>query len=192
MRFATKSFFINLPWGLGGVQIDVTEDIEKVAWALYVELNTRIATRPLERGEGSVREALTSLYRLFEITRSVLKQAGVGVAKFPEGKQSLASIAMEFLNQVVRPDLVRWHTSLSAHEATTWRRLVADGKSLPNHPDLARALVDETQWAGYTSFHDELAVLQEKLGRYVVILGALAGATESPDVTAGPTEPQSR
>jgi hypothetical protein len=192
VRFTTKSFFINLPWGLGGVQVDVTEDIEKVAWALYVELNTRIATRPLERGEGSVREALTSLYRLFEITRSVLKEAGVGVAKFPEGQQSLASIAMEFLNTVVRPDLVRWHTSLAAHEAATWRRLVDGGKPLPNHPDLARALVDETAWEGYTSFHDELAVLQEKLGRYVVILGALAGATESRDVTAGPTKPERR
>jgi hypothetical protein len=181
---AAKSFSINLPFGLGGVDLEVTDDVANAAWKLFVELNTRIATKPLNRGEGSVREALTSLYRLFEITRTALKDAGLDVTKSQKGQESLGVISMRLLNEAIRPKLVRWHTSLSAHEAATWQQLVEEGKTLPSHPDLARALVDETLWTGYEDFHRELAGLQEGLRHYVQILGALAGAAESPDVTS--------
>jgi hypothetical protein len=183
MRLVPKSFSVNLPWGIGGVSMDVSEEAERAAWMLYVELNTRIATKPLERGEGSVREALTSLYNLFGITRMVLKEAGVDVAKARKGKQSLGTIAMSFLNDVVRPSLVAWHTSLSAHEAATWKRMIESGKPLPNNMALATALVDETSWEGYDTFHAELQELQDQLRKYVAILGSLAGAAESHDVT---------
>jgi hypothetical protein len=113
----------------------------------------------------------------------VICEAGVDVAKARQGKQSLGTIAMSFLNDVVRPSLVAWHTSLSAHEAATWKRMIESGKPLPNNMELARALVDETSWEGYDTFHAELQELQEKLCKYVAIVGLLAGAAESPDVT---------
>jgi hypothetical protein len=53
----------------------VTRDSEQVAWKLFVEAVTRISTQPLSEGTGLLREALTSLYGLFGITREVLKQA---------------------------------------------------------------------------------------------------------------------
>ncbi len=185
MRLVPKSFAVNLPW-LGSVSVDLSEEAERAAWALYVELNTRIATKPLEKGQGSVREALTSLYNLFGITRDVLKDAGVDVAKARGGKKSLGSIAMDMLNQGIRTDLLKWHTSLSAHEADTWKKMIDGGKSVPNNPGVAAALVDEADWGDYDAFYEELKKLQERLRRYVVILGALAGVTESPDVK--PTE----
>ena len=188
MRLIPKNFSVNLPWGMGGVSIDISEEAELAAWALYVELNTRIATEPLKKGDGSVREALTSLYKLFGIVREELKKAGIDVARVRKGKESLGSISMSFLNNVIRPDLVKWHTSLSTHETATWSKMIADGKMVPNHPALAGALVDESKWVGYDSFYSELEILQDKLHKYVEILGALAGVKMTDDVKFNPEE----
>ena len=182
MRLIPKNFSVNLPWGMGGVSIDLSENAERAAWALYVELNTRIATEPLKKGEGSVREALTSLHHLFGIIRDELKKAGIDVARSRKGKESLASISFRFLNDVIRPDLVRWHTSLSAYEADTWNEMLDDGKTIPNHPALAGALVNESDWKDYELFYSELELLQAKLIKYVRILGALAGVEMTDDV----------
>jgi hypothetical protein len=46
----------------------------RAAWELYVELVTRIAVVPLAGTEGLLREALSSLYALFAITREVLRR----------------------------------------------------------------------------------------------------------------------
>lgn len=186
MRLVPKNFSVNLPWGLGGVSLDLSEEAEKAAWALYVELNTRITTKLLAKGQGSVREALTSLHTMFDITRATLKDGGVDVARSRRKNESLGSIAMSFLNDVVRPELVKWHSGLSAHESATWQQMIGAGKSIPNHPALAGALVDESAWDGYARFYDELNELQVKLRRYVDILGALAGVSTSGDVQ--PTE----
>lgn len=182
LRLIPKNFSINLPWGLGGVSVDLSEAAEHAAWSLYVELNTRVATKPLEKGEGSVREALTSLYNLFGITRQIIKDAGVDVARARKGKQSLGSIAMSVLNDALRSKLVAWHTSLSAHEAETWKQLIERGKSVPNNAELATALVDEVKWSEYDAFYKELKELQTELRRYTLIMGALAGVTQSDDV----------
>ena len=85
----------------------------QAAWKLYVELNTRIATQPLETDEGSLREALSSLHAIFGITREILKDAGPGVAQGPD---SLGFYAMEVLNQVLRPVLAAWHPALMQWE----------------------------------------------------------------------------
>lgn len=85
----------------------------QAAWKLYVELNTRIATQPLNKSEGILREALTSLHSIFGITREILKEAGPKVA---QGKKSLGFFAMEILNQVLRPVLAKWHPELSHWE----------------------------------------------------------------------------
>jgi hypothetical protein len=182
MRLVPTNFSVSVPW-LGSVSVDLSEEAERAAWALYVELCTRIATKPLEQGEGSIREALGSLHNLFGITRDVLKSGGLDVARARHGKQSLASIATGFLNDVLRPRLVKWHTGLSAYEADVWKGLLEQGGNLPNNPSLALALVDERGWEGYETFYAELAELQDQLNDYVEILGAMCGATASELVT---------
>lgn len=42
------------------------------AWALYIELKTRITTQALNDDQGLLREALNSLYSLFGSTREIL------------------------------------------------------------------------------------------------------------------------
>ena len=70
-----KKVSVNLPFGIGGAEweADVTE--RKAAWALYVELVTRITVESLQSDQGLLREALNSLYKMFEITRQILREA---------------------------------------------------------------------------------------------------------------------
>lgn len=73
------------------------------AWALYVELLTRIATQPLPRGYGDEQAALDSVYALFPLTREILKAPGARHAR------EFAKIAIVVLNQKVRPFTAKWH-----------------------------------------------------------------------------------
>lgn len=72
---ATK-LTVGLPFNLGSLELENDEVQQRAAWALYVELSTRIAVQPLEGEEDILREALTSLYNIFNITRQILREAG--------------------------------------------------------------------------------------------------------------------
>jgi hypothetical protein len=72
------------------------------AWDLYVELITRITTQPLAKEHGDEATALTSVYNIFGITRSVLKHHGRGCEQF-------SKIAVVVLNQRIRPFTAKWH-----------------------------------------------------------------------------------
>lgn len=74
------------------------------AWALYVELLTRITTQTLKDEEGNEESALESVYSIFPITRTILKEYGRECAQFTK-------IAIVVLNQVVRPFTAKWHKS---------------------------------------------------------------------------------
>ena len=56
---------------------------------MYVELITRISVVELKPGEGLLREALTSLYSLFDTTRKILRQHGPSIAQ-PKDKSDVS------------------------------------------------------------------------------------------------------
>jgi hypothetical protein len=95
------------------------ENERNAAWELYVELVTRISIVELKPDEGLLREALTSLYTLFNTTREILKKYGPAVAK-EKGPDnvSFGSIAVDVLNGVLRPVLAYWHPKLLDYENT--------------------------------------------------------------------------
>ena len=72
------------------------------AWALYIEMLTRITTQPLPVEHGDEKTALDSVCSLFAITRAVIKEHGRGCVNFTK-------IAIVVLNQVVRPFTAKWH-----------------------------------------------------------------------------------
>ncbi|MEM1330059.1 MAG: hypothetical protein AAGG07_05825 [Planctomycetota bacterium] len=89
MRLVPKSFSINLPWGIGGVSVDVSEAAEAAAWALCVEYNTRISGSPLARGDRSVREALSSLHQrlIFRLQNGLCTVLGVPATRLLGGRR---------------------------------------------------------------------------------------------------------
>ena len=107
---------------------------------------------------GLAREALTSLYSLFECTRNLLKTAGPGVAL---GGESLASYALAILNRVLRPFLSRWHPRLSAWEAERSAEV--------------SAFAHEQAWEQHGELRRELAVVRQILAGYSEALALLAG-----------------
>jgi hypothetical protein len=115
MALKLRSISLNLPFGLGGVDVEVSEAEVRAAWELYVEFSTRVAAHPLSPGAGSVREALDSLYSLFATTREVLRAAGPEVG---EGPDAVGPLAIRVLNEGLRPFLVQWHTEVEAGGGT--------------------------------------------------------------------------
>jgi len=166
MPLKITSLKINLPFGLGGATIAVTEAQRNVAWALYVELATRVAGIKLEPGMGSAREALNSIYSLFETTRSVLREQGPGAAN---GSESVGPIVINILNNGLRPFLVKWHTNLSDFE--TKQREQTGGK-----------IIDESRWSDRGTFYKELEDNRLEMLQYIQTLASISGITHVADV----------
>ncbi|MDE0086174.1 MAG: hypothetical protein OXU23_10710 [Candidatus Poribacteria bacterium] len=119
-----------------------TDNNRKAAWDLYVEMETRITTQPLDPEHGDEKTALDSVYSLFQTTREILLAQGPDCVVF-------AKIAIEILNQKVRPFTAKWHRK-----------------------SLAGAFDDPTACA---EFRDELESLQVVLRAYTQTLAVLAG-----------------
>ncbi|MFC0006357.1 hypothetical protein [Micromonospora siamensis] len=143
----------------------VTRDGRQVAWKLFVETATRVSTQALGPGDGRMREALTSLYGLFAVTRDLLKEAHPGVQTGPEPTVEQLGIAM--LNLELRPFLSRWHPALHAWESA--------------HPE-----ADESQWPENAACRAALAGVQQRLAAYVQSFGRLAGVARPEVLLGGP------
>ena len=149
---------IGLPFGIGKLEFEPDEAEMNAAWELYVELTTRIAVQELSDDEGLVREALTSLYRLFDITRGILRKAGPGIS---HGPGSLGPVAIAVLNKGLRPFLAKWHPVLQTYEETR-----PEGVSPRDHED---------NWEKIGIIRSELRVLREELSTYAIALSQIAG-----------------
>ena len=141
----------------------VSEVEAQAAWSLYVELATRISTVPLDRDHGLLREALSSLYSIFETIRTLLKAGGPALARSKKGSLSFAILAVVVMNQGLRPFMSRWHPLLEDHEAQ-------------RDPKVSR-LAHERAWEHEASMRAELEALRQKLTIYAELLELAAGLT---------------
>lgn len=153
-----KKVSVSLPFGIGSAEWEADPTERHAAWSLYVELVTRIAVQPLEVDQGTVREALNSLYSLFGSTREILREAGPNVGA---SHDSVGGIAIAVLNNGLRPFLSKWHPLLQAWEA---RRT----------PDLSPK-EHEMNWANEPRLRDELSALQANLEKYANALAEIVG-----------------
>jgi hypothetical protein len=149
---------VNIPFlNIVSMELSVDSCAKKAAWLLYLELSTRIATQSLEADNGLLREALNSLYKIFEMTRQILRDAGSGIGVEEE---SVGGIALKVLNQGLRPFLSKWHPSLEE-----WEVQRSETSSIKAH---------ERKWIHSDQMRTELASLQKGLQQYVVALGEIA------------------
>jgi len=154
---ATK-LSVGLPFNLGQLEFVEDETQQRAAWELYVELTTRIAAQPLDPDTGILREAFTSLYSVFGITRDILKRAGPEVAR---GKNSFGPVAINVLNKGIRAFLAKWHPLLQAHEENR-----PAGVSVRDH---------ERAWEQNAECRKALAEVQRQMTIYVDVLAKIAG-----------------
>jgi hypothetical protein len=148
-----------------------TDAERRAAWELYVELVTRIAVVPLKGSEGLLREALTSLYALFDITREILRRYGPELARpRPEGEHSLGQLAVLVLNYELRPLLAHWHPLLDVWEA--------------QRPAQRSRAAHEDVWEYADQLREAIEQTRHRLVGYTDLLAAAAGV---PPLTTYPT-----
>jgi len=158
-----ESFNISLNLGafkIGGTwKPDETE--RKAAWEMYVELITRISVQELQPEEGLLREALSSLYTLFDTTRKILRDYGPSVAQ-PKmnGDLSFGHLAISILNYSLRPLLAKWHPLLLDHEKTK-----GSSVSIVDH---------EKKWGKYKELRGEIERVRGELNEYANLLAKVA------------------
>jgi hypothetical protein len=154
---------LNLPY-IGGIEgtWEPDESERKAAWEMYVELVTRIAVQELGPEEGLLREALSSLYSLFDTTRKILREYGPSIARPKEqATLSFGYLAVAILNSVLRPVLAKWHPLLLDYENT--------------RPPAVSALEHERRWAQYADLRQELNQVRGVLTDYANLLAEVAG-----------------
>jgi hypothetical protein len=134
------------------------------AWALYIELMTRVATQPLELDEGLLYEALQSLHDLFPATRRALRQAGPAAGA---SRQSVGGIALAVLNGAVRPFLSRWRGRVHA-----WHQMRPPERSARDH---------ERAWSEEAKCRGEMEKLRRGLVEYAHALASIAVGTRALD-----------
>lgn len=157
-KVQVKKITINIPFvNIISLELSVDSAAKKAAWLLYVELSTRIATQSLGANDGLLREALNSLYKIFETTRQILRDAGaeVGIEE-----KSVGGISMKVLNEGLRPFLAKWHPKLERWEA--------------ERPELSSHQAHEQQWTDFTLMRNELELLRQGLQEYADMLGKIA------------------
>lgn len=161
-KFKEVKVNLNLPY-VGGVEgtWQPDENERNAAWELYIELITRISVAELKPDEGLLREALTSLYKLFGITRDILRKYGSSVARPKnDGYISFGYLAVAILNAVLRPVLSKWHPLLLDYEATK-----SDSISSFEH---------EQQWDKNQELRKELNRVRIILFQYADLLAEVA------------------
>lgn len=100
---AIRRVFGKSPEDMTEVELNELTDRNKdAAWAMYVQMLTRITTQPLPDEDGDEQTALDSVYSLFATTRDILTEYGREAPEF-------SKLAVLILNQKIRPFTAKWH-----------------------------------------------------------------------------------
>lgn len=162
-RFTSVQVSLKLPYLIelqGTWEPDERE--RDAAWEMYVELVTRVATVGLGSYEGLLREALSSLYRLFGTTREILRKYGPAIARDRgEGRLSFGYLAVAVLNGTLRPLLARWHPLLVHYEGA--------------RPTDVSPFEWERRWEQSALLRYELEEARQSLLRYADLLAQVTG-----------------
>jgi len=163
---------VDLGWGPAKLSGEWRPDQAErdAAWELYVELVTRITVAPLAPNHGILREALSSLYQLFGVTREILRKYGPSVAKPPrKSEYRFGHLAIWMLNAVLRPVLAQWHPALQEWEAT--------------RPEGTAVVAHEAAWERSAELRAELERLRRVLLQYAEIFAEVCEAPALIDAT---------
>ena len=145
------------------LRFTVDRDVRNVAWKLFIETSTRVSLQPLKESEGLLREAMNSLYALFQNIRAELSASHPSA---PAGRgPSVEELAITMLNLELRPFLSYWHPRLRKWE------LDHDGQ-------------DDSLWPENAACRKDLDDLRAKIRAYAIGYAKIAGIVDV-DVLVG-------
>jgi len=104
-HFHVSTATLSLPFNLGNITYQATEQDRVFAWKLYVHLKTRKAALPFDNENDVIVEVYDSLYELFQITRDLLCSVPI---ENVQGKKNITDLILRVQNDGLRPYLTKW------------------------------------------------------------------------------------
>jgi len=96
--------------GVGSNRVTIKPNIEdmQIAYRLWVELSTRKIGLGIDLDNDVIKEIYDSWYEFFRVTRELIKSIPVSKIRRDKSTKELVRIAIEVLNEGVRPHLTKW------------------------------------------------------------------------------------
>jgi hypothetical protein len=115
-NYSATKIKLNMPFKTGSVEITPNYQEKLIAHQIWTELVTRKAALPFERDKDVIIEVYDSWYTLFGVVRNLIREIPIeklhGAKK--ESIEQLTMIALNVLNDGLRPHLTQWQTKYRA------------------------------------------------------------------------------
>jgi hypothetical protein len=112
-RFASALVIDEAEIGIGNQKIKVRPSHEdrQIAYKLWVEMATRKIGMPVDAEHDVIVDVYSSWYEFFRVARELLKTVPVEKLRRSEDTRKLVNMAVEVLNDQLRPHLTRWQAT---------------------------------------------------------------------------------
>ena len=96
--------------GIGDQKVKIKPNYQdmQIAYNLWVELSTRKIGLEIDLDNDVIKEIYDSWYEFFKLTRELIKDIPVSKIRKDESTKELVRIAIEVLNEGLRPHLTKW------------------------------------------------------------------------------------
>ncbi len=163
-RYGFVSANLNLPWNLGNITFEASNQDRRVAWQLYIQLKTRKAALPFDEEFDVIAEVYDSLRELFPIIRELLSNLPLHEIIRQRG---IAGLVLRVQNDGLRPHLTRWQADFRRW----WEQACNDPANRGSRPqDIQRT------FANYNELVNDLRQMNVELNKYAEDLLKIAKA----------------
>lgn len=153
--------------GIGNQKVKIKPNYQdmQIAYKLWVELSTRKLGLEIDLDNDVIKEIYDSWYEFFKLTRELIKNIPVSKIRKDESTKELIRIAIEVLNEGLRPHLTKWQAKFRK-----WYNTEIEGAE---NRDLSPQEVQK-KYADYEKLVKEIIDVNHKLIEYRKILRELA------------------
>lgn len=116
-RFRRSNSIFDKPFEINGAEIGMKDqkiqfkpnyEDAQIAYKLCVELSTRKVGLPIDLDNDVIIEIYNSWYEFFKITRELIKSIPITKIRKNNSSYKFVKIAIEVLNEGIRPHLTKW------------------------------------------------------------------------------------
>lgn len=147
------------------IKIKPNYDDMQIVYKLWIELSTRKIGLPIDFRNDVIVEIYNSWYEFFRITRELVKEIPVSKVRKNESTQTIVRIAVEVLNEGLRPHLTKWQAKFRKWYIEEIEK--EENKGLPPQEI-------QQKYPQYNELINEMKEINKKLIEYRKILKELA------------------
>lgn len=163
-----KSYEINeAAIGIGSSKVTIKPNYEdmQIAYQLWVELSTRKIGLSIDLDNEVIAEIYDSWYEFFGLTRELVKGIPISKIRKDNSTKELVRIAIEVLNEGIRPHLTKWQAKFRKWYNT----------EIENEENMKLSPQDcQKKYPEYNELTKDLAEVNKRLIEYRNILRRLA------------------